>query len=200
MELTDIIEVNELFSPMYGYVAGQVLAAYGRDDGTALELGPFASGVAIELARRCDRLRLTVGDDFPGVTAYFERKVRDAGLAERIRVLPLNKLDLDFPEDSFDLVVFRGGLFFWDESQRIVEEAYRVLKSGGLAMVGGGFGAEAPDELIDSIATQSRDLNRKLGKRVLTETELKEILRAAGLDGRSAIDKRHGLWAVMRKG
>lgn len=199
MELNDIVEVNELFSEMYPYVTRQVLAAYGRDGGAALELGPFAGGVSIELARQRQGLRITMGDDFPGVMAYFEKKVRDAGLGEQITVLPLNKFDLSFPEGTFDLVVFRGGLFFWDDTQRILEEAYRVLKPGGLAMVGGGFGIDAPDELIESIADRSRDLNRKLGKRVLSEADLRALLSAARLAQRSTIDRRHGLWAAIRK-
>lgn len=199
MELADIVEVNELFSVLYPYVAKQVLAAYGREGGAALELGPFAGGVSLELARRCPGIRVTMGDDFPGVVSYFERKVADASLADIIRVLPLNKLDLPFPDSSFDLVVFRGGPFFWDETERIVAECYRVAKQGGLAMVGGGFGADAPDDLIDAHVASSRDLNRKLGKRVLSEADLQTILRNCGLAERATIDRRHGMWALLRK-
>ncbi len=199
MELADIIEVNELFSDFYPYVTRQILVAYGRNEGSALELGPFAGGVSIELARQRGGLRITMGDDFPGLTSYFEKKVKDASLEEQISVLPLNKFDLPFPEGTFDLVVFRGGLFFWEDTRKIVEEAYRVLKSGGLAMVGGGFGADAPDDLIDSSAERSRDLNRKLGKQVLSEADLLRILRDVGLEQNSSIDRRHGLWATIRK-
>lgn len=199
MELRDIIDVNELFTPMYPFVARQVIEAFGRDSGVALEIGPFAGGVSIALAREVPELRIILGDDFPGITSYFENKVRDASLADRIEVRSLRKTDLPFPEGSLDLVVFRGGLFFWEERVQILREAYRVLRNQGLAMVGGGFGAGAPDSLIESIANQSRELNRKLGKTVLTEGELAEALRAAGISSCSTIDRRHGLWALVRK-
>ena len=200
MELSDIIDVNELFSPLYPYVAKQVLEAYGRDSGLALELGPFAGGASIELAKQAEGLQVVMGDDYPGVNEYLERKVAAAGLNSRITVLPLNKLDVAFPEGTFDLAVFRGGLFFWEERRRMIEEMHRVLKPGGLAMVGGGFGADAPDALIEQVLAPSRDLNRKLGKTVLSEQNLRETLRDLGLEPFSRIDARHGLWAMVRKG
>lgn len=199
MELADIIDVNELFAEMYPYVATQVLEAYRLDAGDVLEIGPFAGGVSIELARRCEQVRVWMGDDFPGLIPYFQRKVDDAALAERINIQALNKLQLAFPDGRFDLVVFRGGLFFWEDTRRIIEEAYRVLKSGGLAMVGGGFGASTPDSIIESISARSRELNRKLGKRVLNEDALWRVLRDARLDKCSTLERRHGLWVTMRK-
>lgn len=199
LELSDIIDVNELFSPLYPYVAKQVLEAYGRAGGLALELGPFAGGASIELARQAKGLRVVMGDDFPGVDEYLERKVAAAGFGARITVLPLNMLDIAFPEGTFDLALFRGGLFFWEERRRIIQEMHRVVKPGGLVMVGGGFGADAPDALIERNLALSRELNRKLGKRVLSQEDVREDLRDLGLEDCGTIDARHGLWAMIRK-
>jgi len=199
MELKDIVSVNELFAPIYPYVARQVAQEYGRTGGDGLEMGPFAGGVAIELARLCPELDLTMGDDFPGLLPYFREKVDDAGLAGRVLVREVDRSNLPFEEGSLDLVVFRGALFFWEDSARIVTEMYRVLRAGGLAMAGGGFGAETPDEVIESLADRSKDLNRRLGKRVLSEDQLVTLLREVGLESQATIDRRHGLWAAIRK-
>ncbi|HLB11383.1 MAG TPA: class I SAM-dependent methyltransferase [Dehalococcoidia bacterium] len=199
MELEDIIDVNEHFGPIYPYVARQVAQAYGRMDGSALEMGPFAGGVSIELARACPGLSITLGDGFPGLLPYFQEKVTQAGLGARIEVREIDKLGLPFDDGSFDLVVFRGALFFWEDSRQILTEMSRVLRRGGLAMAGGGFGAETPDSLIDAVLERSRELNRRLGKRVLSEGELLALLKETGVEAYAYIDRRHGLWAAIRK-
>ncbi|MDO8689806.1 MAG: class I SAM-dependent methyltransferase [Dehalococcoidia bacterium] len=199
MELTDIVAVNDLFAPIYPYVARQVAVAFGRKEGEVLEMGPFAGGVSIELARQHPGLSLTMGDDFPGLLPSFQGIVAREGLVDRIAVRAIDKSHLPFGDACFDLVVFRGALFFWEDSAQIVREMYRVLRPGALAMAGGGFGAETPEPVIESVARQSRDLNRRLGKRVLSETELLALLRDLGLDVHASIERRHGLWAEIRK-
>ena len=169
MQLEDIVAVNELFAPLYPYVALQIAREYGRSDGTVLELGPFAGGISIELANLLPGLSLTLGDDLPGLLPYFQEKVSKSGQGGKISVSAINMLRLPFGDASFDLVVFRGALFFWEDSAQIVREMYRVLRAGGLAMAGGGFGAETPDSVIEPLLERAKDLNRRIGTRVLSE-------------------------------
>ena len=158
MELADIISVNELFQELYPYIAKQIASEYNRDEGQALEIGPYGPGISIALARLRPDLEITVGDDSPRINDYLRQKIAEAGLSHRIRVLELDKFNLPFPEESFDLVYFRGALFFWENSLQIVKEAYRVLTPLGLAMLGGGFGADThthadmpPDKIEDFV-------------------------------------------------
>lgn len=198
-ELALIIEVNELFEPFYPYVARQIAKAYGRSNGSALEIGPYAPGVSIQLAKSYPDLEIIVGDSTPGILEYFHEKIKEAGLRGEIKVQELDKTQLPFADRTFDLVYFRGALFFWEEQAKILQEAYRVLNRGGVALLGGGFGAETPDELINSLLDKSRELNRRLRKKVLSEVELQKILKEANLSGRSYVDRRHGLWVACRK-
>ena len=198
-DLALIIEVNELFEPFYPYVARQIAKAYGRSTGSALEIGPYAPGISIQLAKSYPDLEIIVGDSTPGILEYFRDKIRKAGLGKRIKVQEIDKTQLPFANRTFDLVYFRGALFFWEEQSKILQEAYRVLNRGGVAVLGGGFGAETPDELIDSHLDKSRELNRRLRKKVLSEVELQKILKEADLSGRTYVDRRHGLWVTCHK-
>ena len=199
MDLEDIKRINQLFTEFYPYLARQMVNAYAREDGLALEIGPYSPGISIELAKLCPGLRVIVGDSLAEVLSYLEERVAGASLGKRNEVRELDKYNLPFGAATFDLVVFRGGLFFWGAQAQILKEIYRVLKPDGVAVVGGGFGAEAPDEIIEARAAEIRELNRRLGKRTLSETELSDILEQAELTNCTEVERRHGLWLTIRK-
>ena len=56
------------------------------------------------------------------------------------------------------------------------------------------------DKLIEARAAEIRELNRRLGKRTLSETELNDILGQAGLTACTEVERRHGLWLTIRRG
>jgi len=197
--LEDVKRINQLFTEFYPYLARQIANVYGREDGLALEIGPYGPGISIELARLCPGLKVIVGDSLAEVLSYLEERVAEASLGERVEVRELDKYNLPFAAATFDLVVFRGGLFFWEAQAQILKEIYRVLEPDGVAVVGGGFGAEAPDEIIEARAAEIRELNRRLGKRTLSEAELSDILEQAGLTDCTKVERRHGLWLTIRK-
>ncbi len=111
---------------------------------------------------------------------------------------PLDKYSLSFEAASFDLVVFRGGLFFWDEQERIVAEINRVLRPGGMGAHGGGFGAGASDELIESLLPEARDLNNRLGKKRLSRADVRQVAENVCLTS-FRIAAKHGLWLFWEK-
>lgn len=198
-EMELIRTVNDHFQPFYPYIAGQALEVFGRDAGDVLEIGPYCPGISLALAERCPGLRIVLGDDRPETNAYFGEKIAASGLAGQVEVRHVDKFALGFPEGSCDLVLFRGGLFFWGDTAGILREAHRVLRPGGVALVGGGFGAGAPDELIETHLERSRELNRLLNKSRLTSRRVWTALREAGVVDYASLDHRHGLWAVLRR-
>jgi len=81
----------------------------------------------------------------------------------------------------------------------MLREIYRVLKEDGLAFVGGGYGKDTPQALIDEIAEESRDLNDRLGRKRVTEEEVKTMVNKAGLTSHAEIEKNGGLWLLIYK-
>ncbi|MDP6278247.1 MAG: class I SAM-dependent methyltransferase [Nitrospinota bacterium] len=192
-------EMNDHFAPFYPYVADEVLAEYGSASGRVLEVGPYGPGVSIALARKCPEMSFVCGDESGEALAYIRKCVRGEKLTRRVEILNIDKDSLLFDADTFDLVIFRGGLFFWEGQERILSEMNRVLKPGGLGAHGGGFGAGAPDELIELHLKKARALNSRLKKKRLSEEDVKGIVKNAKLDPGARIAKRHGLWIYWRK-
>ena len=58
---------------------------------------------------------------------------------------------LPFRDNSFDLVISRGSIFFWRDQSTALREIVRVLKPGGYAFIGGGYGRLLPKEEWEKI-------------------------------------------------
>jgi ubiquinone/menaquinone biosynthesis C-methylase UbiE len=97
----------------------------------------------------------------------------------------------------FDAVISRGVFFFLDES--ILKEMYRILSPGGIGFIGGGFGISTPRVLMDDIASESRRLNQRLGKKWISEAQLREMVISAGLEKYTRIIDEGGLWLLLER-
>lgn len=199
MDLRILKEVNDLWGRVYPYLASQVMEHCGRTEGDVLELGPFAGGISVELARLHPGLNFTIAAQKPGMVDFLRKEIEGAIPGPRVEFKHTELDRLVFPGSRFDLAIFRGAFFFLDEEGRIIREIYRVLKEDGVALVGGGYGKNTPAALIDEIGERSRDLNDRLGRKRVTATELENMVDQAGLSDHARIEKEGGLWVVIRK-
>jgi SAM-dependent methyltransferase len=199
MEVEVLRQVNKLWGKIYPFLTSQIASLYQKDSGTVLELGPFSGGISMELAKRYPGFKVTIADESPQVLEYFEEEIKAAGLSGAIEIGKTALDSLEFNDSQFDLVIFRGAFFFLDEKGKIFRDIFRVLKKGGMAFVGGGFGKDTPNELIYEIADESRELNDRLGRRRISVKELEEIIRRAALDDRCRIVEEGGMWVIIRK-
>ena len=199
MDLRNLKRVNDLWSKIYPYLATQVMEYYGRSHGEVLELGPFSGGISVELARLNPGLSITIAAQDPGVVDYLRKEIEEAGLNRKVEVAWSELDNLVFADCLFELILFRGAYFFLDEDGKILREIYRVLKEDGLAFIGGGYGRNTPQALIDEIADESRDLNDRLGRRRVTEGDVTTMVNQAGLASHTRIEKEGGLWLVIQK-
>jgi ubiquinone/menaquinone biosynthesis C-methylase UbiE len=199
MDLRNLKRVNDLWSKIYPYLAIQVMEHYDRSHGEVLELGPFSGGISVELARLHPGLDITIAAQDPGVVNYLRKQIEGAGFNRKMEVDRAELDNLVFADRLFDLVIFRGAYFFLDEEGKILREIYRVLKEDGVAFIGGGYGRNTPQALIDEIADESRDLNDRLGRRRVTEGEVTTMVNKASLTTHTRIEKDGGLWLVIQK-
>ena len=199
MNIDDIEQLDRLWKKIYPYVASQIMERYKGDYGSVLELGPFSGGISLELARSHPRIAITIGAESPAVIEYLRRKIALSGLSKRITVEETGLEHLQFVDAQFDLVILRGAFFFLKDRVGLLGEIVRVLKAGGMAFVGGGYGKGTPKELIEEIADQSRELNMRLGRKRVSKEELEDIVRKFELADLCTIEEEGGLWITIRK-
>jgi SAM-dependent methyltransferase len=199
MEIADLKRVDDLWLPTQPYMAAQVMDGYGRQDGSILELGPFAGGIAMQLKKQYPELGITIADEQPQIVEFLKEKIADAGYGGSIAVKQTDLNKLAFADEQFDLVVMRGVFFFLREKENLLEEIFRIMKPGGFALIGGGHGKGVPQEIIKSIAGELRILHGKLGGKWLDTAKIREKVSKSSIKDNCLITEEGGVWLNIRK-
>ena len=195
---TLIEELNLLWEPIRPYLAMQIEELYGRRDGHILEIGPF-SGLIFALAQK------KVGQSFL-IAAFPQTAVRSCkqearklGLEAQVTTIESDSSLIGIADDSVDLAIFRGALFFPSLFPVDFKTIDRTLRTGGIAFVGGGFGKYTPPEVIRQIGKQSEQLNIEMGKVRITADSVWNQVQSSNLEGDFEITTDGGLWVVIKK-
>jgi probable selenium-dependent hydroxylase accessory protein YqeC len=197
-----VAQLNRLWEHIYPHLSRFVAAIYrkqkGGGEGDVLELGPFAGGIARGILSISSGFRVVVADTAPELFDSLQEEIRETPLAQRMMITSSPLSPLAFLDRSFDLVVCRGAFFFLTPA--ILQEVYRVLRPGGCAIVGGGYGPDTPQGLIGEIAAESKQLDLQLGKQWMTAGDLSQMIQEASLQEEAEILTEGGLWVILRKG
>ncbi len=189
-----------VFAPIYPVIAEQILDRCGITRGRCLDVGSGPGSLGIALARASDLL-ITLLDSSPDALEIAEKNVLDAGLSDRISLLPGDVHDIPVPSGSIDLIVSRGSIFFWDDLARAFSEIHRVLAPGGKTYVGGGFGtAELRDSITEAMVKKNPDWKNFRDKNLGPDNRARiaGVVADLGLPYQ-AIDDDSGFWIVMEK-
>jgi SAM-dependent methyltransferase len=111
-----------LFVPYGSHVAALVAA---RAPQRVLELAAGTGILTAELARLLPNARITATDLNPEMVSWAAHRVANVDWRQA------DAQRLDYPEASFELVVFQFGVMFFPDKQRAFAEAARVLVPGG---------------------------------------------------------------------
>ena len=195
---TLIDELNLLWEPVRPFLARQIEELYGRRDGHILEIGPF-SGLIFALAHK------NVGESFliaafpEAAIPLYRQEARKHGLEDRVRIIESDGSLIGIADDSVDLAIFRGALFFPALFQVDLGAIYRKLRTAGIAFVGGGFGKHTPPEVISRIGKRSEQINAAMGRVRVTVESVWDQVRLSHLEEKCEITTEGGLWVVMKK-
>ena len=189
MDTLLITRLNSLWQPVYPHLAQWVENWLPKKEAHILEMGPFSGGIIASLLQHHPTLQGTIVLGEENVAQAIQSSF---GAPCPILISPLEHLPL-LP--TFSLAVCRGAFFFL--TSQIIKESCRILQPGGHALLGGGYGPTTPGRVISPIAAESKDLNYRLGKKLLSRKNLEQMVSEAGLENQSTIIEEGGLWLLV---
>jgi ubiquinone/menaquinone biosynthesis C-methylase UbiE len=117
----------------YSQVAEEI--ASKLKSGIILDLGTGPGYLPIEIAKRAPSIRIDGIDLTRGLIRIAQKNAVKAGVADKLHFEVGNAAKLRFDDDSYDMVISTGMLHSLKDPVKVVNECYRVLKSGGEAWI-----------------------------------------------------------------
>ncbi len=170
-----------LFSPIYPLIAQQILDDYQISDGICADIGTGAGYLGIELAS-ITNLEMHFIDHNPEALRETKNNVKERELSNTVHFVEADVIALPYEDNFFDLVISRGSLWFWKDQVAGMREVYRVLKSGRIAMVGGGLGRYTPESMRQRLRGKGREkLDAKDKQGFLRGETLEQLMLETGI-------------------
>jgi SAM-dependent methyltransferase len=194
------------FAPIYPYLAQKIKEKFYITEGTCLDLGAGPGSLAIAMAN-ITSLEIIALDIEPEMIEICKNNIAEAGLSRRIRTVNADVRSIPLDDNSIDLIISRGSLFFWEERTTAFKEIYRLLKPGGVAYCGGGMGNEQLKAQVAEAFDTNEDIRaekevwQEMMKRNLTKLSvdtLNDELKQAGIEG-GVVEENAGLWVQIIK-
>ena len=162
-----------------------------------------AAPLAIAIALLSD-LRVTALDSSREIHALALQNIRARDLARRVIPVIGDVHAIPAGDGAFDLVVSRGSYHFWHDLPTAFQEINRVLKPGGAAYIGGGYGnslikAEVLAGRKERGIVDDPDHPARTRFRKFRAGEIEASIEAAGISDYRIISDDSGFWMVIRK-
>jgi ubiquinone/menaquinone biosynthesis C-methylase UbiE len=193
---------RNVFAPIYPVLAQQIIGRAHIARGTCLDLGSGGGMLGLAVAA-ISELAVTLYDISPEAVAIAGRRIKTAGWQERVTAVTGDVHQMPFADGSFNLIISRGSLWFWEDHPMAFREIYRVLAPGGRAYLGGGFGTEELRRQIVNTMCDREDGNWEQRVRSYrkdhTPESITRTINAVGIEGCQVIDDESGVWFQFGK-
>jgi ubiquinone/menaquinone biosynthesis C-methylase UbiE len=191
-------KVKENFMPTVISTVKQIIEDYGVLEGVCVDVGSGTAVLAIELYRH-SKLKIYALEKEKAISDVACINIENEQLTDRIIPVLGDAHQLPFENEFADFIISRGSYHCWENKVRVFKEIYRVLKKGGIAFVGGGFGRYITDEELKRVKPL-RD--RSLGEGVKaygSPDKLEDIIHKANISNTRIISSETDLWAEIKK-
>lgn len=131
--LYNAMSATNIFQRNYELVAQDIVNYCS--EGRIVDIGTGPGWLLMKLSEQSSKVQVTGVDISPSMVSKARRNLEKAGLADVIGVKAGNVDALAFVDNSFDIVISTGSIHHWKDPEAGLNEIYRILKSGGYALI-----------------------------------------------------------------
>ncbi|MDD1694219.1 MAG: class I SAM-dependent methyltransferase [Methanoregula sp.] len=191
------------FARIYPVIADQILERTGIIKGTCLDIGSGPASLAMAVASLSE-IRVTALDSSPEMYTLARKNIRARCMDHLVVPVVGDVHTLPAADRTFDLVISRGSYHFWKDLPSAFREIHRVLKPGGQAYIGGGYGsARIRNEVLASRKERGivddPDHPARTRFRKFRSGEIEASIEAAGIADYRIINDDSGFWMIFGK-
>ena len=193
--------VRNVFAPIYPVIAQQIVERTNIKEGICIDLGTGTGALARAIAK-ITNLKVYALDISKDMLKLTEKYIKEEGLEGKIIPILGDVHNMPFEDNFADLIISRGSMFFWNDKIKAFKEIYRVLKPGGMAYIGGGFGnRELREKIFAEMRRRNPNWDNEVKSRMKNHNKeiLEDILNKAGILNYNIIDDDSGLWILIKK-
>lgn len=192
---------NGPFLPVYPVIAQQIKERTGITAGICLDIGSGGGHLGLSLAQITD-LNIVLMDILQDALTIAETRAAERGLDQRASTLLADVHEIPLEDESVNLCVSRGSVWFWEDQVKAFQEIYRVLVPGGMAYIGGGYGTKELKEQVDKNMME-RDSDWPNTRRKIVEGNTVErftqVTVEAGITDFDIKEDEKGIWVIFKK-
>jgi ubiquinone/menaquinone biosynthesis C-methylase UbiE len=188
---------------MYPLIAEQILSRTKIRSGTCLDAGAGPAPLAIALVMKSDLSVITL-DSSPRMQSLIVKNIRAFCLEEKIQPVLGDIHAIPVSDRVYDLVVSRGSYHTWRNMPLALKEVKRVLKPGGMAYIGGGYGSSAIREDVLAarkfrVMEKSLEYSLKPSFQKVSVRAIESAIMEVQFSKYQIIDDDSGLWMLLYK-
>jgi SAM-dependent methyltransferase len=193
---------RNVFAPIYPVLARQIVGRSEVAAGKCLDVGSGGGLLGLAVAE-ITGLEVTLYDISADAIELAKQRIQTGNLGNRVTAVAGDVQAMPFSDGSFNLIISRGSLWFWENHPVAFQEIYRVLAPGGRACLGGGFGTEELHRQI--VATMCEREGCDWEQRVRsyrkdhTPESIAATIGAVGIENCLVIDDESGTWFEFGK-
>lgn len=186
---------------IYPLLAQQFVDDYELVGGVAFDIGTGPGFLGLELSK-ITKMKICFLDKSKQALDAAKESFDQIGVDNEVEFIQTNVENMEVEDNTADFVMSRGSMWFWEDKSKGLREIYRILKPGGVAVVGGGLGRYIPDTMRSRILMKIQERLKKNNETRPSLEELAILATEAGIkyfrvfgDG----DGKSGRWIEIRK-